>query len=165
MDEDFLYAHNSKLVTDNKPFLFDVNPKHPELKNIYLRTAFMILLLLPFFILALYPQRKSLKGILPYICVVTLTGLGYLLIEVVLMQRFEIFLGSPVVAFSSALGSILVFSGLGSLFSGKVSTKTLYICLGAIIVILALYGWLIPILFVKAVSLAFFIKVLLQLLY
>lgn len=81
---------------------------------------------------------------LPYVFVVALTGMGYLLIEVVLIQRHEIFLGSPVVTFSTILGTLLIFSGLSSLWSGRISQPGMYSALGAIPVLLMLHRWWIP---------------------
>ncbi len=46
-------------------------------------------------------------------------GLGYLELEVALIQRFVLFLGFPTYALSVVLFSLLVFTGLGSLWSGR----------------------------------------------
>jgi hypothetical protein len=44
-----------------------------------------------------------------------LLGLGFLFVEIPLMQRFIVFLGQPVYAFAAVVASILFFSGLGSM--------------------------------------------------
>ena len=66
-------------------------------------------------------------------------GLGYLFVELPLMQRFILFLGQPVYAFAAVLGGLLLFSGLGSLCSQKpvFSEKT-----GFLLRLLNLRGWL-----------------------
>ena len=46
-------------------------------------------------------------------------GLGFLFIEVPLMQKFILFLDEPTYAFAVVLFTILVFSGVGSLFSER----------------------------------------------
>jgi hypothetical protein len=46
-------------------------------------------------------------------------GLGYLLIELTVMQALVLFLGEPVLALSAVLASLLVFSGLGSWWAGR----------------------------------------------
>ncbi len=51
-------------------------------------------------------------------------GLGYMFIEIVLIQKFILFLGHPVYAVSTVLFSLLTFSGLGSLFTGRVKDWT-----------------------------------------
>src|SRR5437667_1216076 len=48
------------------------------------------------------------------------TGLGYLAIEIALLQKFGLFLGHPNYALSVVLASLLLTSGLGSLFSGTI---------------------------------------------
>ncbi len=46
-------------------------------------------------------------------------GLGFLTLEIVLIQRFVLFLGFPTYALSVVLASLLVFTGLGSLLSAR----------------------------------------------
>jgi hypothetical protein len=46
-------------------------------------------------------------------------GLGYLLLEVPLIQRFILFLDQPIYAFVVVLFSLLLFSGLGSMASAR----------------------------------------------
>jgi hypothetical protein len=46
-------------------------------------------------------------------------GVGFLLLEVVLIQRFVLFLGFPTYALSVVLFSLLVFTGAGSLLSAR----------------------------------------------
>jgi hypothetical protein len=92
---------------------------------------------------------------------VALTGLGYLLIEIVLIQRYELFLGSPVATFSSVVGTLLVFSGLGSLWSGRIGKKGVYYSLGIVILLLILYQYLAPAFFSMAAQLSLPLKIVL----
>ena len=46
-------------------------------------------------------------------------GIGFLTLEIVLIQRFVLFLGFPTYALSVVLFSLLVFTGLGSLLAGR----------------------------------------------
>ena len=46
-------------------------------------------------------------------------GLGFIMIEIALLQRFTLFLGQPVYTFAVVLASLLVFTGLGSYLAGK----------------------------------------------
>jgi hypothetical protein len=50
-------------------------------------------------------------------------GLGYILVEIVLSQRFILFLGHPVYALSVVLSGLLFFSGLGSLTAGRLGLR------------------------------------------
>ena len=62
-------------------------------------------------------------------------GLGYLFVEIPLMQHFILFLGHPIYAFAAVLFAILLFSGLGSMVSARLSLpRTLVVLIGAIIV-------------------------------
>jgi len=71
-------------------------------------------------------------------------GLGYLFVEIPLMQRFILFLGQPIYAFATVLFAILLFSGLGSMVSVRLSLRrTLITLIGAII----LYPLILPFVF------------------
>lgn len=50
-------------------------------------------------------------------------GIGFILIEIGLMQRFILFLGHPVYSTSVVLFSVLTFSGIGSFLSGRLLTR------------------------------------------
>jgi hypothetical protein len=58
-----------------------------------------------------------------------LLGLGFLFVEIPLMQRFILFLGQPVYAFTAVLASLLLFSGLGSLASAQLPTRRVLLLL------------------------------------
>jgi hypothetical protein len=124
--ESLVEARNLVTTTDERPFHFDVDPARPELKRAYQRTLVLALLLAPVFVLMMRRYRQDMKTAVPYTLVVCLTGLGYLLIEIVLIQRYEILLGSPVATFATVLGTLLVFSGLGSLASGRMGPRGVY---------------------------------------
>ena len=48
-------------------------------------------------------------------------GLGFMLLEISLIQRFVLFLGHPTYAIATVLATLLVSTGLGSFLSGRVS--------------------------------------------
>jgi len=52
-------------------------------------------------------------------------GLGFILVEVVLAQRFILFLGNPLYSLSVVLFSVLIFSGVGSAISSRLSSPRL----------------------------------------
>jgi hypothetical protein len=64
------------------------------------------------------PGRPSL-GSLAFFAYI---GLGFLILEVVLIQRFVLFLGFPTYALSVVLFSLLLFTGLGAFLSSVLST-------------------------------------------
>ena len=50
-------------------------------------------------------------------------GMGFMFVEIVLMQKMVIFLGHPIYAVSVVLTSLLIFAGFGSLLAGR-NTET-----------------------------------------
>jgi len=74
----------------------------------------------------------------------TLLGLGYLFVEIPLMQRFILFLGHPIYAFATVLFSLLLFSGIGSLLARRFRpVMALALLCGAILI----YPALLPVAF------------------
>jgi hypothetical protein len=47
-------------------------------------------------------------------------GLGFIMIEIVFLQRLELFLGQPAYAFSVVLACLLLFAGAGSLWANRI---------------------------------------------
>ena len=78
-------------------------------------------------------------------------GVGFMFIEIPLIQRFILFLGHPVYAFSICLLSLLISSGAGSLLSGKLvppENRVIHLFLFFSIGVAAiLYTYFLPILF------------------
>jgi hypothetical protein len=64
--------------------------------------------------------RQGLKtpGILPLICFVAFVGLGFMLVEIGLMQLLTLFLGDSTSTMAVVLAGLLLFSGIGSLVAG-----------------------------------------------
>jgi hypothetical protein len=50
-------------------------------------------------------------------------GLGFIMIEMALLQRFTLFLGQPVYTFAVVLAGLLVFTGVGASLAGRLSTQ------------------------------------------
>jgi hypothetical protein len=67
-----------------------------------------------------------------------LLGVGYLFVEIPLMQRFILFLGHPAYALAVVLFAILLFSGVGSALSHHLSLRLVLALLPALIGIYAL---------------------------
>jgi hypothetical protein len=74
-------------------------------------------------------------------------GYGFMMIEVPLLQRFVLLLGYPVYALTVVLFALLIWSGLGSLLSGRFSSdphRALLRVLSAVVLVAALYVYLVP---------------------
>ena len=67
--------------------------------------------------------RKSLKKHRRVLGYFACLGVAFIFIEICLMQRLVLFLGAPVYSISTVLCSLLIFAGLGSLVSGKITPK------------------------------------------
>ncbi|MEM4724613.1 MAG: hypothetical protein QXP01_06340 [Candidatus Hadarchaeum sp.] len=81
----------------------------------------MVLILLP---LALHSRTRlmapfALQWAAGYLLYFACLGLGFLFVEMPLLQQFVLFLGQPAYSFSLVLFSILLFSGLGSYVAGR----------------------------------------------
>ena len=78
----------------------------------------LIFLILPLVFLNLR-GLKDLKNKFETILYFASLGLGFMLIEVVLIQKFQLIVGHPVYTFSTVLTGLLVSSGIGSLLSER----------------------------------------------
>jgi hypothetical protein len=73
-----------------------------------------------------------------------LLGVGFLFVEIPLIQRFILFLGQPVYAFAAVVAAVLFFSGLGSLAAPRLP---LHWALVLLVMAIALYPLGLPALF------------------
>jgi len=86
-------------------------------------------------------------------------GLGFLFIEIPLMQKFILFLDQPTYAFAVVLFTIFVFSGLGSLLSARLNRVLPQVIL-ALCVLAFLYPVFLPHLFEALLGQSLFIRLL-----
>lgn len=131
--EDFCrgYRLNVCPPTDDQPFFFSMQRLNrlwePSAGALYTADPFSILILtlavlvvlsLAAFVLPLTMIRGARPdwAALVYFGAI---GLGFLLMEIVLIQRFVLFLGYPTYALSVVLFSLLVFTGVGSSLSER----------------------------------------------
>ncbi len=110
-------------VTDDQPFPFNVYENRKEAwDNFWMIFPLTLLLIVPVLLLLLrHPKNeKSEKGFLHFalpVLYASLSGFGFMLVEIVLIQKFQIFIGDPTSTVVVILGGLLVFSGAGSLVS------------------------------------------------
>jgi hypothetical protein len=98
------------------------------------------------------PQNRG--GVFLYFA---LLGLGYLFVEIPLMQRFILFLGHPVYAFATTLFALLLFSGLGSMTCPRLPLLKTLVLLSVVIL---LYPLLLPHLFQLLLGQGFALRLL-----
>lgn len=82
----------------------------------------VVLILLPVYS---FQRIKRISDKFKIIGYFFLLGMGYMLIEIPLIQKFILFLGQPVYAISIVIFSLLLFSGTGSLISERLKIKKL----------------------------------------
>ncbi|RLG67121.1 MAG: hypothetical protein DRO11_10490, partial [Methanobacteriota archaeon] len=147
-------------VTDDKPFFFHFfrwdklletyrsmgDKWQPFLEGGYLVPVILVQATIISIILLVLPLRGKLgpargvvKAVVPFFVFI---GSGYMLTEVVLIQKFMLFLGGPVYSVSIILTSMLISSGFGSLFSSGLSTtgKTLRVALLVVAGLILIYS-------------------------
>ncbi len=126
-------------ATDDKPFPFDVYQNKKEVKDIlYIILILTLILFIPILILLL-TKIKEYKFNLPLqIIFFAVMGFGYMLVEIVLMQKYQRFIGAPTYSMIVVLGGLLLFSGIGSFVSRFFSKKITIIALALIPVLLFL---------------------------
>jgi predicted membrane-bound spermidine synthase len=117
-------------VTDDSPFFYKLDVGIPRPVSLVFWSSvilFLLSLLVP-----LYPrrgfipkasaskERKALrKGLWRSVVLFSMLGMGFMLIEISLIQRFVLFLGYPVLSLAVLLGSLLAGAGIGSFWSGR----------------------------------------------
>ncbi len=88
---------------------------------------------------------------LHYLLYFTLLGLGFLFIEIPLLQHFILYLGQAAISFAVVVSTLLIAGGIGSGYlSGRL---TLRITLPLITLLALIYPWLLPSLFNLTLSL------------
>jgi hypothetical protein len=140
------YRHNLKPSTDDMPFFFnyfrlskffeswgskrdsffsEYLPDFPVGHMILLSSLMMIsvaafvLIILPLRFLTRYEIERGTK-VRAFLYFAAL-GMGFMFIEISMMQRFILFLGHPVYSMSVVLAGILAFAGFGALFSSRIT--------------------------------------------
>jgi hypothetical protein len=66
------------------------------------------------------PRERRWTWLVYFLCL----GLAFIIVEVVLMQRFALFLGHPTYSVTAVLFAILLFSGLGAAWSDRKTGTT-----------------------------------------
>ena len=127
--EEFIAKNSSDIspVHDDSPYFYKVNKGVPHDFEILLITT-SIVGILSVFIPFIKIKSKSKKNkrnrekdnvlfpLFLFVCI----GIGFMILEISLFQKFILFLGSPTIALSILLSSLLVGMGVGSFFGGRI---------------------------------------------
>ncbi|MFC1849559.1 hypothetical protein ACFL27_05045, partial [candidate division CSSED10-310 bacterium] len=140
------YPYDVQATTDDKPyFFFFLKPfqfltqqgdqqhltwasrKTPRILLQAFSLVTVLVLVLALFIpmlvgrLRLTATKGAGRGLLYFAAI----GLGFIMVEISLIQRFTLLLGQPLYSFAGILGCMLIFSGLGSFGSHYIETAHL----------------------------------------
>ena len=117
-------------ISDNRPFFyeFSMNWQQSPALRLLLKILWwvggiaMVLIILPLCIVRLDKAGLTgrLWGAIGYFVAI---GFGFMFVEIGLIQSLVLFLGHPSYSITVTLFSILIFSGLGSLFAGRLSPE------------------------------------------
>ncbi len=172
------YPFNVTPTYDNSPFFFHTIrlrqlwsslflPWESKKTNVGMLVLFMVFfislaLVILFILVPLLAFRKDvlqrtpgrgLRELSYFVCL----GLAFILVEITLVQKFMLFMGPPVYALSIVIFSILVFSGLGSAFSGRLvkhhAVRSLPVVCTLVSCLILAYMFLLPILLYTYVGL------------
>ncbi len=144
----FPYELDLSPVTDNKPFLYNIYKNKKEVTDvldIILKVAGVMLI--PVLLLAVFKYGSQRFRLLGHTVFFALLGFGFMLIEIVLMQRYQLFIGSPIYSTIVIMGGLLLFSGMGSFFSRNFSKRLLVACICIIPVIILFQAFFVDSLF------------------
>lgn len=149
-EEEYMLSLPSKLtpIFDDRPFLYDYD--HDLLSGragtFLLGILYMIVpaaLLFIFVPLIGMQVPDGARMWLPTLGYFLCIGVGFMLIEIALIQKLALFLGHPAYSLTVTLFSILVFSGLGSLLVDRLtepSARFLAACLSAVVLFSMFYA-------------------------
>jgi hypothetical protein len=139
---------NYSPITDDRPFFYDFGRDFPssDAGRTLLRilalvtTGAAVLILLPLVAIRREAEPTAWFASLGYFSSI---GLGFMLVEVALIQKLVLFLGHPSYSLTVTLFSMLLFSGLGSLIVDRfehVPTHFIASIVPGILLALALYA-------------------------
>jgi spermidine synthase len=170
------YKRNISAPTDNKPFFFFMDrlpsvfrpdPKDHPARRLAIPmlfvafVSFFFLGLLTIFIPLIISRGRELKkitGKVPMLFYFACLGVGFMLVEISLIQRLTVVLGHPTLSFVVVLSALLLGSGLGSQISDwKASaaiSRRLERVLALIIGLLLIYVFFIYDEFIKGMALS-----------
>ena len=160
-------GYDIRPVSDNNPFYYKLTSGLPRSISAVLLFSFILIIIMGAALLFTLKNSKNVrdkktqkksgegKGIrktLKYILIFCMSGIGYMIMEIALIQKFVFFLGKPVLSLSVILFTVLCGTGIGSFLSNLIKKGLIikYISISAISIssILIAYNFiLIPVVF------------------
>jgi len=163
-------------VTDDSPFFYKFDEGLPQPVSLVFWSSIIIMLLVVLVPLLFWKKRafqievrsESKRGfnqnLLRSVGLFSMLGIGFMLVEISLIQRFVLFLGQPVLSMAVLLFSLLVGAGVGSMWSGRLAAdkiiKGIAIAAASIVIVLLGYTFLLPLIFDQLLGLELTIRLL-----
>ncbi len=153
------YALDVCPPTDDKPFFFNMRRLGDILDSqsgyhygvdpfqlLLLTLGILVVLSVAGLLAPLRFSRSGERPRVPSLLYFAAIGLGFLMLEIVLIQRFVLFLGFPTYAISIVLFALLIFTGVGSALSTRLagSRRSLTTVLGAAVVLVLVATFALP---------------------
>src|SRR5919108_1688835 len=154
-------------VTDDNPYFLSFEKPLPYAVEalLYASIGFVaIFLLIPFAwmrrAVVMLTEKNELRiaTIIPYFAAL---GMGFILIELALLQKLILLLGNPTMTFAILLFTLLISSGSGSLLSSRIARnnmKNLVFVIGGIAAIGILYAVFLPFIVYSTIAEPFEVK-------
>ncbi|MGH9983551.1 MAG: hypothetical protein ACRD8W_06295 [Nitrososphaeraceae archaeon] len=159
--------------TDDSPFFF-ARERIP-FQLIMLLTTVLILSGVLFTILLYYSKLNKIDMVTVmssnkyYLLFATCIGLGFMFFEITLIQKFLLILGTPVLALTAILFSILIATGIGSYASGRLfparPAKAILVSIPLIIVLTIVYYFLIDDVIYQGIVLPIYERIILTVIF
>lgn len=162
------YPFNIFPVTDDNPFFYNYfkwtnltidsattgKVNRFPIGNLILLTMliFSVVTAIAFIVLPLWrSKRDGLRAYNapPLLAYFSALGIGYIFIQIILIQRFTLFIGYPTSAITTTIFSMLIFSAIGSLIGQRfvMSLAALRVALGLIMLAIGVYILVLPSIF------------------
>jgi hypothetical protein len=143
-----------KPPTDDSPFYFakEQVPYQMKLLLITVVGASAVLALLLIYYSKINKIKLTTSSTSLHISFVIFIGLGFIFLEIAFIQKFLLLLGTPIMALTVILFTILLSSGIGSYLSGRLFSKNAY---KAVVISIPLLAGLISIYYVYLSSIIY----------
>jgi len=117
---------NYQPTTDDRPFFYHLQPGLPSVLVTLLRAVLILgLFYLAFVFVAWDARRDSIVQRSLWVGYFGLIGVAFMLVEIPMIQRFNLLLGAPTLALVVVIGGMLLGGSAGSLFSGRFAEQRL----------------------------------------
>ena len=159
--------------TDDSPFFF-ARERIPSQLLVLLTTVLILSGVL--FTILIYYSKLNKINLVPvllsnkyYLAFAACIGLGFMFFEITLIQKFLLILGTPILALTVILFSILVATGVGSYASGKLfpvrPDRAILISIPFLVVITILYYFLIDDVIYQSIILTIYERIVISVIF